>query len=43
MVRSFFFAEKIDEFFEQNLNFFKFAKGGKFAVECVSNGTIFKK
>ena len=30
--------EKIDGFFEKNLNFFKIAKCGKFAVEGVSNG-----
>ena len=33
------FFEKIDGFLE-NLNFFNIAKGGKFAVECVSNGFI---
>ena len=27
--------EKIDGFFEKNLNFSKVAKEGKFAVECV--------
>ena len=27
-------------FSEKNLNFFKMAKGGKFAVECVSDGMI---
>ena len=29
--------------FEKNLNFFKIAKGGKSAVECVPNGMIFSK
>ena len=33
--------EKIDEFFSgKNLIFFKFAKGGKIAVECESTGII---
>ena len=32
---------KIDGFFEKKLEFFfKIDKGGKFAVECVSNGII---
>ena len=30
----------MDGFFEKNLNFFEIDKGGKFAVECVSNGII---
>ena len=34
------FFENTDEFFEKKLEFFKNAKGGKFAVECVSIGII---
>ena len=34
------FFEKLDGVFGKNLNFVKIAKGGKFAVECVSNGII---
>ena len=40
----FFFFEKRWVFRKKSLNFFKIAKSGKFAVECVSNGIIsFKK
>ena len=34
------FFEKKDAFFEKKLIFFKIAKGGKFAIESVSNGII---
>ena len=34
------FLKKIMGFFELKLDFFKIAKGGKFAVECLSNDTI---
>ena len=34
------FFEKKDGFFEKNLNFFEISKGGKIAVECVSNGIV---
>ena len=32
-----FFVEIMGFFWKKNLNFFKIAKDGKFAVECVSN------
>ena len=34
------FLKKIDGFFEKSLEFFKIAKGSKFALECVSCGNI---
>ena len=37
------FFEKMDRFFKNNLNFFEIPKGGKFAVECVSNGIVSQK
>ena len=44
MVKIWVFFEKVYGFFEKNLIFFfKIAKGGQFAVECVSNGIIFSK
>ena len=38
-----FFLEKEMSFFKKNLIFLEIEKGGKFTVECVSNGTIPQK
>ena len=38
-----FFSEKEMSFFKKNLIFLELEKGGKFTVECVSNGTIPQK
>ena len=43
MLKIWVFFGKIYRFFEKNLVFFKIAKGGKFAVERVSNGIISQK
>ena len=37
------FIKKKLVFPKKNLNFFKIAKGGKIAVECVSNDIFYKK
>ena len=34
------FSEKKKSFSKKNLNFLKIAYGGKFAIECVSNGFL---
>ena len=37
------FLDKIDGVFRKKLEFLEIVKGGKFAVECVSNDSICKK
>ena len=40
MFKIWVFFEEIDGFFEENLIFFKIAKGGNYAAKCLSNGNF---